>query len=108
MERRLIEQMAKRDAREYAYANTNYGKGAGNRRKIIRLRVEERKKNDIYRQAFDDEMTLISYEKMADRVEKRKAIEKTYHGTKKVFGLMYRLYNRNRDIFEPIVRRILG
>lgn len=38
--------MAKHDAKEYARAKMFYGEGAGNRRKLIKNTVEQRRKND--------------------------------------------------------------
>lgn len=106
-----IKDMARLDAKDYAYAKMNYGKGAGNRRKIIQARVDSRMSDPEYRAAFNEELSKIDYEPVAKKVKTRKDIQAGVDAAKKTarFGRrLYNIYDRNRDIFEPIVRRILG
>lgn len=77
-----IKDIARLDARDYAYAKMNYGKGAGNRRKLIVKKVKTRK----------DIQAGVDAAKKTARLGRR----------------LYNIYDRNRDIFEPIVKRILG
>lgn len=51
--RNRYNKMAKKDAKEWARAKMYYGEGAGTRRKLIKARVDERSKNDYYKQQFD-------------------------------------------------------
>lgn len=46
--------LAKKDAKEFARAKMFYGKGAGNRRKLIKATVNERSKDADYKKAFDE------------------------------------------------------
>lgn len=51
---RKYDRLAKKDAKEYARAKMFYGEGAGNRRKLIKNTVEQRRKdNQHYGEAFD-------------------------------------------------------
>lgn len=51
---RKYDRLAKKDAKEYARAKMYYGEGAGNRRKLIKNTVEQRRKdNKHYGEAFD-------------------------------------------------------
>lgn len=54
--RRHYQRQAKKDANEYARAKMYYGEGAGNRRKLINATVNERSKNKVYKQAFDENL----------------------------------------------------
>ena len=96
---RHIRNQARKDAEKYAEAQMNYGKGAGNRRKIIKAQVEERMKDDIYAEAFNQHLAQINSEQVAQKVEKKKNVEKTYSGAKKAYKFLY----RNRGIIEHIL-----
>lgn len=106
-----IKDIARMDARDYAYAKMNYGKGAGNRRKLIQARVDSRMSNPEYREAFKAALSEIDYEPVVKKVKTRKDIQAGVDAAKKTARLgrrLYSIYDRNRDIFEPIVKRILG
>lgn len=110
MDAKKVIETAKRDAHDYAYASANYGKGAGNRRKVIQMRIDERMSDPIYRRAFQEELSTIKYEPIVEKIEKRKVVENTCKETKKALSMAkraYNIYDRNRDILEPLVRRIL-
>ena len=51
--RKRIAKEAKKDADEYAKAKMYYGKGAGNRRKLIKATVEQKSKDKYYKEEFD-------------------------------------------------------
>jgi len=62
-----MDKLAKKDAQEYARAKMFYGEGAGNRRKLIKATVNERSKDEYYKQAFDK---YFSQQDMAKHAEK--------------------------------------
>lgn len=64
---------AKKDAKEYARAKMYYGKGAGNRRKLIKATVNERSKDKYYKEKFDK---YLSEQDMSKHAEKAKAERK--------------------------------
>lgn len=70
---RKARRVAEKDAKEYARAKMYYGEGAGNRRKLIRAKVEERSKNENYKKAFDE---ALEQQDMADHATKAK-VERT-------------------------------
>lgn len=75
---------AKKDAEEYARAKMFYGEGAGNRRKLIKAKVESKSKDAGYKEAFD---YALSQQNMADHANKAKAErhrKDAVQGTKKV------------------------
>lgn len=67
---RKARRVAQKDAKEYARAKMYYGEGAGNRRKLIRAKVEERSKDENYKKAFDE---ALAQQDMADHATKAKA-----------------------------------
>ena len=106
-----IKDIARMDAKDYANAKINYGPGAGNRRKLIKARVDQRMSNPEYREAFQKALGEIDYEPIVKRVKTKKDIQAGVDAAKRSvrFGRrLYNIYDRNRDILEPIVRRILG
>ena len=81
---------ANKDAKEYARAKMYYGKGAGNRRKLINATVAEKSKDKNYKDAFDKALAIQdmadhankarSERKRADAKEKAgQAVRGTYH-----------------------------
>lgn len=60
---------ARKDAKEFARAKMYYGKGAGNRRKLIKATVNEKSKSKVYSKEFDK---ALSSQNMADHVTKAK------------------------------------
>ena len=68
---RSTKRVAKRDAKEYARAKMYYGEGAGNRRKLIKATVEQRKKNDpFYAKEFERQ---LAKQDMASHAAKARA-----------------------------------
>lgn len=67
---RKARRLAKKDAKEFARAKMYYGEGAGNRRKLIKATVNERSKDQNYKDAFDE---YLSKQDMADHAAKAKA-----------------------------------
>ena len=70
---RRIRRTAKKDAKEYARAKMYYGKGAGNRRKLIKATVEERSKDSAYKEQFEK---FLAEQDMAKHASKAKAERK--------------------------------
>lgn len=64
---RKVERLAKKDAKEFARAKMFYGEGAGNRRKLIKAKVNERSTNEHYKQAFEK---YLAEQDMADHATK--------------------------------------
>lgn len=76
---RKYDKLAKKDAKEFARAKMFYGEGAGNRRKLIKNTVEQRRKDNAhYSEAFDK---YLSEQDMADHAEKAKK-ERAIRSTK--------------------------
>lgn len=70
---RRTQRIAKKDAKKYARAKMYYGEGAGNRRKLIKARVNERSKDPVYKKAFDDAYSKQNMERHASaaKIERR-------------------------------------
>lgn len=106
---RNIRKQAYKDAEKYAEAQMNYGKGAGNQRKIIKAQVEERMKNDIYAEAFNQHLAQINSEEVVRKVKTKKNVEKAYSGAKKVYRSARKaenFYYRNKGIINHILGAI--
>lgn len=72
---------ARKDAKEYARAKMYYGKGAGNRRKLIDATVKQRSKDPVYKEQFEK---YLAKQDMAQHAAKARserhrkdAVEKT-------------------------------
>jgi phage pi2 protein 07 len=80
---------AKKDAEEYARAKMFYGDGAGTRRKLIKSTVNQRSKDSLYKQTFDNELAGKDWAKEVSKAKgerKRKDakenVAKTARGVK--------------------------
>ena len=81
---RRDEHRAKKDAKEYARAKMYYGKGAGNRRKLIKNTVEQRKKDSsAYSEAFDKALAKQDMAKHASAAKRERAVNTTVDTTAK-------------------------
>lgn len=60
---RSTNRAAKRDAKEFTRAKMYYGEGAGNRRKLIKAKVNQRSKDPSYKKAFDHHVANTDWEK---------------------------------------------
>lgn len=66
--------MAKKDAKEYARAQMFYGEGAGNRRKLIKAKVEERSKDENYKKLFDSYLSEQNMEEHAEKAQTERKV----------------------------------
>ena len=81
---RKYDRYAKKDAKEYARAKMFYGEGAGNRRKLIKNTVEQRRKdNKHYGEAFDNYVKNQDMAKHASAARKERAVRTTASKTAK-------------------------
>lgn len=73
---RRYDKLAKKDAKEFARAKMFYGEGAGNRRKLIKSTVEQRKKDNAhYAEVFDTYLAQQDMAKHASAAKKERAIK---------------------------------
>lgn len=78
------DKLAKKDAKEYARAKMFYGKGAGNRRKLIKNTVEQRSKDNAhYKEAFDRYLSKQDMAKHASAAKRERAVKTTADTTVK-------------------------
>lgn len=106
-----IARIAKRDAKRYYEAKMNYGKGAGNRRKILDAEIKAKMKDHNYEVEFHKALSQIDPGEVAQKIEKRKAVQKTYSGVKKAVRTARRIDNfvtRNEGLFTDILRWMFG
>ena len=74
---RKTNRVAKKDAKEFTQAKMFYGEGAGNRRKLIKAKVNQRSVDGSYKKAFDQHVKNTDMAKRADQARgqrKRKNI----------------------------------
>lgn len=69
-EQKKVLKAAKKDAEEYAQAKVSYGEGSGNRRKLIKAKVEERSKDPLYKEEFDRQLAAQDMAKRADQARR--------------------------------------
>ena len=106
-----IREQARRDAKRYSEAQLNYGKGAGNRRKILNAELQEKMKNDIYKAEFNKTLESINKRDIARKIENKKGVEKAIDGAKKTVRAARRaegFYQRNKYWIDGILREIFG
>lgn len=60
---RKTDRAARKDAKEFTQAKMYYGEGAGNRRKMIKAKVDQRSKDAAYKKAFDNHVSNTDWEK---------------------------------------------
>ena len=75
---------ASKDAKEYARAKMYYGEGAGNRRKLIKAKVEEKSKDAGYKEAFDYALSQQDMNKHADAAKRERKAENIKQGVPRV------------------------
>ena len=91
---RKYDKLAKKDAREYAKAKMSYGEGAGNRRKLINAKVNQRRKeNEHYNKMFDEYLSLEDMSKHASAAKRNRTFKDTAKVTKKTARTALRLAN---------------
>ena len=85
---------AKADAHEYVKAQLAIGEGAGNRRKLIKAKVNARaSKSPEYKQAFEEHVEKFSQH--SDRLAKQARINKNVKATRKSVGKTARGVHRS-------------
>ena len=106
-----IRESARKDAKRYSEAQMNYGRGAGNRRKILDAELKEKLKDDIYKTAFEAALAGINKADVAKKVQAKKGIQAAVDGAKKTVRAARRaegFYYRNRYWIDNLLRAIFG
>lgn len=106
-----IRAQAAKDAKRYAEAQMNYGRGAGTQRKLLEAELKEKLKNDIYKAAFEAALDTINKADVAEKIRKKKGVRKAVDGAKKTVRAARRaenFYYRNRYWIDNLVRSIFG
>jgi hypothetical protein len=85
---------AKSDAHEYVKAKLAYGEGAGNRRKLIKAKVNARaNKSPEYKKAFEEH--VAKYSEHSDRLARQARVNKNVKATRKSVGKTARGVHRS-------------
>lgn len=105
----------RKDAKRYAKAKMNYGKGAGIERRHINAELEKKMHDESYKQAFDAELEKLDMESIVRDVKIRKGSQSVAINGKKVLKTVagagalaasgYTFYVNNK---EPIDRVLNG
>lgn len=83
---RRTNRKARKDAKEYTQAKMFYGDGAGNRRKLIKNKVESNSKKDSnYKKAFDFHVEKTDMGKRVSQATRKRKVEDVKSGTGKTF-----------------------
>ena len=102
-----IRESARRDAKRYSEAKMNYGRGAGNRRKILWAELQEKLKDDVYKAEFEKTVASINQRDVARKIENRKGVERAIDGAKKTVRAVKQaegIYYRNKSLFDGLGR----
>ena len=104
-----IKKTAERDARRYTEAQMDYGRGSGNKRKILNAELKEKMEDAAYKSYFNAELERINESEVARKINKKKTAEKAYEGAKKTIRAARRaenFYYRNKQIIDGVVGAI--
>ena len=81
------DKLAKKDAKEFARAKMSTGEGAGNRRKLIKATVEQRRKeNKHYNDAFETYLAEQDMAKHATKARHERARKDAAKTTKRIIN----------------------
>lgn len=69
---RKTDRAARKDAKEFTQAKMYYGEGAGNRREMIKAKVDQRSKDAAYKKAFDNHVSNTNWEKRGQQARGRR------------------------------------
>lgn len=113
--RKKLQKEAKRDAKRYADAKMYYGKGAGNRRKLLDAELSKKKKDPEYSKMFDEELSKVDMARSAKKAKAERTTRDVAYRTKVNTGKILRVagpiavtvagiyYARNKDKVDSFV-----
>lgn len=78
-----VDRAARRDANEHSKAKMFYGEGAGNRRKLIKAKVDQKSKDPEYKKAFDFHIENQDMSKRASQAKTTRKVKDVQKGTAK-------------------------
>ena len=88
------DKLAKKDAKEFARAKMSTGEGAGNRRKLIKAVVEQRRKeNEHYNEAFDAYLEEQDMTKHAEAAKRERTVKDVATSTRRGLNTAVRVAN---------------
>ena len=90
-----VRRQAKRDANEFAKAKMYYGEGAGNRRKLIKAKVEERSKDPDYKTTFDGHLSNQNMAKRSTQAKRTRVATDVRNTTTKTARGVINILNGN-------------
>lgn len=88
---RKMGKLAKKDAKETARAQMFYGQGAGNRRKLIKAKVEENSKDPMYKEQYEKYLRSQDMGKHADKAKTERHMKDAKQQGAKIARGMYHL-----------------
>ncbi len=97
--------MAEKDARRYAEAKLNYGKGAGTQRKLLDAELKEKMANEIYKAAFEAALAGIDKAGVVEKIRKKKGVQRAVEGARKGVRTVRRaenMYYRNKGLIDRV------
>lgn len=100
-----------RDAFRFMEAKLDYGKGSGTKRKLIKAELEEKFKDDAYKEAFNDALMNIDTTAIMRKIDRKKELEYTYKGVRKGFRLAKKTascYSKNKEIVDFFLDLFFG
>lgn len=104
---------ASKDAKEFARAKMYYGEGAGNRRKFIKAKVDEKSKDPGYKEAFDYALNKQDMNKHVKAAKAERIIRDTAAAAAvaavaamRITGLDRKLIEKGKDSAEWLMEEI--
>lgn len=103
-----VRRQAKRDADEFAKAKMYYGEGAGNRRKLIKAKVEERSKDPDYKSTFDEHLSNQNMAKRSTQAKRTRAATDVRNTTTKTARGIINILNGNPMAASAVAVGVFG
>lgn len=97
---------ASRDARRFAEAQLNYGKGSRINRRNLNIELEHKMRDPMYREAFETALQDIDDGKVYKKIKTRKSLENAYRKGKKVYRTANKFYRIWQQL-KPYIYEVL-
>lgn len=95
-----------RDARRFAEAQLNYGKGSRINRRNLNIELERKMRDPMYREAFENELQNLDDHDIYIKLKAKKTLQSAYRKGKKVYRTANRFY-RIWQKLKPYIYEVL-
>ena len=95
-----------RDARRFAEAQLNYGRGSRINRRNINIELERKMRDPMYKEAFENELQNLDNGDIYKKIKTRKSLENAYRKGKKAYRTANKFYRIWQQL-KPYIYEVL-